>query len=96
MERMNRFRASFLFVIFVLLLGVFALKLYDLQIIKTGGNTDNKDTFTTLTRVKAARGDILDANGNLLVGNRASYDLVINHYVLLNTDGLNQNILRLV
>lgn len=96
MERMNRVRATFLLVVFVLLLGVFAFKIYDLQIIQTGGKTDNQDTFTTRTRVKAARGDILDKNGNLLVGNRASYDLVINHYVLLNANGLNQNLYRLV
>ena len=82
--------------VFVLLLGAFAFKIYDLQIIETSGKTDNQDTYTTWTRVKAARGDILDKNGNILVGNRASYNLVINHYVLLNADGLNQNLLRLV
>jgi len=96
MERINRFRATFAFLIFTLILGLFAFRLYDLQIIKTGGKTDNQDTFTTLTRVKAARGDILDKNGNLLVSNRASYDLAINHYVLLTAEGTNANLLRLV
>ncbi len=96
MERMNKVRATILGIVFAVLLGVFVLRLYDLQIIETGGKTDNQATFTTLTRVKAARGDILDRNGNLLVGNRASYDLIINHYVLLNTSGTNQNLLRLV
>ncbi|MBQ5607940.1 MAG: hypothetical protein IIU86_02835 [Oscillospiraceae bacterium] len=96
MERLSKFRATMLLVIFAVILGAFALKLYDLQIIETGGKTDNQDTFTTLTRVKAARGDILDRNGNLLVSNRASYDLVINHYVLLTANGTNNNLLRLV
>ncbi len=96
MERMSKVRATFLIVAFAILLGIFVLRLYDLQIIETGGKTDNQATFTTLTRVKAARGDILDRNGNLLVGNRASYDLIVNHYVLLNADGTNQNLLRLV
>ncbi len=96
MERMSKVRTTILIVAFVILLGIFILRLYDLQIIETGGKTDNQATFTTLTRVKAARGDILDRNGNLLVGNRASYDLIVNHYVLLNADGTNQNLLRLV
>ena len=96
MERISKLRATIVLLIFAVILGFFALKLYDLQIIETGGSTDNQATFTTLTRVKAARGDILDKNGNLLVSNRASYDLIINHYVLLNADNTNQNLLRLV
>jgi len=96
MERMNKFRATVTFFVFLLLLGIFAFRLYDLQIIETGGKTDNQETFTTLTRVKAARGNILDINGNLMVGNRASYDLTINHYVLLTADNTNINLLRLV
>lgn len=96
MERINKRRAVIVLVLFAIVLGFFALKLYDLQIIETGGNTNNETTFTSLTRVKAARGDILDKNGNLLVSNRASYDLNINHYVLLNASGTNENLLRLV
>ena len=96
MERISKLRAVIFLVAFAIILGFFALKLYDLQIIETGGKTDNQATFTTLTRVKAARGDILDKNGNLLVSNRASYDLTINHYVLLSAKGTNENLLRLV
>ena len=96
MERISKFRATVVLLLFAMIVGFFALKLYDLQIIETGGSTNNQATFTTLTRVKAARGDILDKNGNLLVSNRASYDLIINHYVLLTAQGTNQNILRLV
>lgn len=97
MESVTKLRGTILAVVMVVLLGFFALKLYDLQIIETGGgNTDNQATFTTLTRVKAARGDILDKNGNLLVSNRASYNLNINHYVLLTADNTNENLLRLV
>lgn len=90
MERVSKVRATVVLLVFALILGLFTLKLYDEQIIKTGGKTDNQSTFTTLTRVKAARGDILDCNGNLLVSNRASYDLVLNHFVLLSANGTNQ------
>ena len=96
MERISKVRATIFLVAFALIIGFFFLKLYDLQIIETGGKTDNQATFTTLTRVKAARGDILDKNGNLLVSNRASYDLTLNHFVLLSANGTNENLLRLV
>ena len=96
MDRITRFRATILVVIFLVVALLFSFKLYDLQIIETGGKVDNRTTFTTRTRVKAARGDILDSNGNMLVSNRASYDLVINHFVLLSATGKNDHIYRLV
>ena len=96
MERVTRFRAHVLLGILVAVLLFFCFKLYDLQVIKTGGKKENITTFTTKTRVKAARGDILDTHGNVLVSNRASYDLVINHYVLLTASGTNNHLYRLV
>ena len=96
MERITKFRATLVMLVLALILSFFSYKLYDLQIIETGGSTDNQDTFTTITRVKAARGDILDKDGNLLVSNRASYDVAVNHYVLLTAENTNENILRLV
>ncbi len=95
MERITRLRARILLVVFAVVLGFFAFKLYDLQIIQTGGNTDNTSTFITRTRVKAARGEILDKNGNVLVSNRPSYDLVINHYVLISAEGTNNYLYQL-
>ena len=82
MERISRFRAILLLILFISILALFAVKLFDLQIIETNGNTDNIAKYTTVTTVRAARGDILDRNGNKLVGNRASYNLVFNHYVI--------------
>jgi len=96
MERMTHFRIRALLLFFCLILGFFGYRLYFEQIYKTGGVIDNSTTYTTWTRVKAARGDILDRNGNVLVGNRASYDLVINHFVLLSADSPNQTIYSLV
>jgi penicillin-binding protein 2 len=96
MERITRLRVTVLLTLFGLLIGFFALKLYDLQMIQTGGNTDNVKKFYTVTRVKAARGDILDRNGNVLVTNRATYDMVFNHYVLLSNENPNGQLLKLV
>ena len=94
MERITKRRAALLLLFFVIIIGFFASYLYDLQIIQTGGNTDNTTTFTIMTRVKAARGDILDTNGNVLVSNRASYDLAINHYVIKSATGTSADAFR--
>ena len=96
MDRVSKFRAMTLLAIFLLVLTLFSIKLFSLQIIETKGNTDNTQTYTTLTRVKAARGDITDRNGNILVGNRASYDLVFNHYVIESAKGTNDYLYRLI
>ena len=96
MERISRFRATLLLVLFSLVLAFFIYTMYDLQVVETGGVIDNTTTFTTITRVKASRGDMLDRNGNILVGNRASYDLVLNHYVLLSASGTNNHLLNLI
>ena len=77
MERISKVRAMVFLSIFLLVFVLYAAKLFDLQIIETKGDTNNMTTYTSLTRVKAARGDILDKNGNLLVSNRASYNLII-------------------
>ena len=96
MERITRVRAGIFLALFCLIVFFFALKLYDLQIVQTGGQVDNTKTFTTITRVKAARGEILDCNGNVLVRNRASYDLTFNHYVILSASGTNDYLMRLI
>lgn len=97
MERITRFRAGIVLLLFAALIGFYIYRLYDEQIIKTdGGSVSNETTFTTLTRVKAARGEILDRNGNVLVSNRASYDLVLNHYVLVSAKGTNDYLYQLV
>ena len=95
MERVSRRRAVALLLLFSLVLVLYAAKLFDLQIIETDGNTDNTTVYTTITTVRAARGDILDRNGKVLVGNRASYDLVFNHYVIKSADNRNDYLLTL-
>lgn len=96
MERMTRVRAGILLAIFLAVVAFFALRTYDLQIVQTDGSVSNQKTFTIYTRVKAARGDIMDCNGNKLVSNRASYNLTLNHYVILSADGTNDYLLQMV
>ena len=96
MERITRFRVRILLLLFAAVLGFFAYRLYSLQVIETEGKKDNTTVFTVMTRVKAARGDILDRNGNVLVSNRASYDLIIYHDVLKSAEGTNNYLYQLV
>ena len=96
MERVSRFRAILFLILFAFILLLYSVKLFDLQIIETKGKKDNTQVYGTVTTVRAARGDILDRNGNVLVGNRASYDLVFNHYVIKSYSGTNDALLRLV
>ena len=95
MERISRVRAIALLLVFALVMSLYSGKLFSLQIIETDGNTDNTTVYTTITTVRAARGDILDRNGKVLVGNRASYDLVFNHYVIKSAEGRNDYLYRL-
>ena len=96
MERVTRIRAIILLALFCLVLVLYAGRLFKLQIIETDGNNDNTTTYTTLTTVRASRGDLLDRNGNVLVGNRASYDLVFNHYVIKSYDETNEALYTLL
>ena len=96
MERITRFRAIWLLVIVGTILSLFAIKLYSMQVTDAAINGNNTTTYVIRTRVRAARGDILDTNGNKLVTNRASYDLHLNHFVILNATNTNARLLELV
>ena len=88
MERISRVRAGILLGVFCLVLTLYSIKLFSLQIVS--GNTNNTTTYTSYVTVKASRGEMMDRNGNKLVGNRASYNLVFYHYVIKSADGRNQ------
>lgn len=96
MERMTRFRAGVFLALFAFVMLLYAGRLFRLQIIDTDGNTDNTTLYSTITTVRAARGDILDRNGKVLVGNRASYDLVFNHFVIKSADNRNEYLYNLL
>lgn len=96
MERISRFRAFTLLAIFGVILGIYSVRMYSMQILGTGDVVENSSTYTSYYTVKAARGDILDRNGNVLVSNEATYNLVFNNFVLMNSSDANGNLLKLV
>ncbi len=95
MERITRFRAGVLLVVVALILGLFSFRLYAMQVLGGPEKGDNITTYITRTTVRAARGEILDKNGNKLVGNRSSYNLEFNHYVILRASDPNGELLKL-
>ena len=96
MERVSRNRAVAILLLFATVLGLFGFRMYGLQIRDADPNSSLESTYTTWSRVTAARGEILDRNGNVLVTNRASYNLVFNNYVIYNSDHPNEALRKLV
>ncbi len=95
MERISRFRAFTLLGIFAVILGIYSVRMYSMQLLGTGDVVENS-LNTSYYTVKAARGDILDRNGNVLVSNEATYNLVFDNFVLMNSSDPNSSLLKLV
>lgn len=90
------FRVGVLSVLVLLVFGIFAGKMYNIQITKA----QDEDALpagavTYYTQIPAARGQILDRNGNVLVGNRAAFSLSIVNTVLFNSDDPNEYLRKL-
>lgn len=85
-------------VIILAMIGVFSLRLYKTQAAVTEESlvTADADSMTYQSTVEAARGNILDRNGNVLVSNRASYNLVIVNFVFFNAPDPNGNLLKVL
>lgn len=92
----TRIRLICLSVIFAVLIGLYGYRLFDLQILNARPTDFSANTYTYYTRVTAGRGEILDRNGNVLVGNRASYNLILNNYALFNSSDPNESLRQLV
>ena len=81
---------------FGLLMAGYVYRLIQLQVVSAQTASSSAGTYTYDTRVTAARGEILDRNGNVLISNRASYNLIITGYALFNSDNPNESLRQLV
>ena len=95
MERMTKFRVGVFLVLVAAMVFFFGLRAYNVQVVNATVSDNSISTDTYTTAVSAARGQILDRNGNILVSNRASYNLIINGYVLYNSDNPNESLRQL-
>lgn len=96
MDRTYRFRITLVIVLIALVAGVYMIRLFGLQL------TEDEDaaysassTSTYMQTVSAARGEILDRHGTVLVRNRATYSIIINSFVLYNSGNTNSYLLSL-
>lgn len=90
------FRTLIVALLVSLFLGACLVKLYNIQVttfLEHGAEEAN--TYTYRTRVTAARGEIIDCNGNVLVGNRASFNLVLINEALFNSGAVNESLRKL-
>lgn len=85
-------------VVILAMIGVFSLRLYKTQAAVTEDSlvAADADSMEYQSTVEAARGNILDRNGNVLVSNRASYNLVIINFVFFNAPDPNGNLLKVL
>lgn len=96
MEYKIKVRLVCLILVFAVLLGLYGYRLFSLQIVNAREVDYAANTYTYYSRVTAARGELLDRNGNVLVGNRASYNLILNNYALFNSSDPNESLRQLV
>jgi len=96
MERRIRVRIGAFVALIALILGLYTLRVYKLQTAMTEEEIELADSLTYRTTVSASRGQVLDRNGTVLVGNRASYNLIIINFVLFNGPSPNESLLNLI
>ena len=96
MERRARFRTGVFIALIVLIMAIFTFRLYALQTSLTEEEIRTSNSLTIQTTVDASRGQILDRNGTVLVGNRASYNLIMIGYVFFNGPSPNESLIELL
>ena len=90
-------RITALVVMLAVLLGIYTYFLYQVQIVEGTERYNSATAITKETRVvTAARGNILDRYGRLLVSNKECYNLVIDSTKLFANDDPNEVILELI
>lgn len=96
MNRRSHVRITAFVVLIAVIMGLFTFRLYKIQ--STVDETDLRlaDSTYYYTTVEAARGQILDRNGTVLVTNRASYNVVVISFVLFNGPNPTQSLLELL
>lgn len=92
-------RIAALFIVMGLLVAIYMLTLYRLQLFDTSADAFAalaRETTTQEVTLAADRGDILDRNGVVLVSTRAAYNITLSRDKLLKRGDINEIILKLV
>ncbi len=91
-------RLAVMFAVTLLVLFVYAAALYKLQVYDNDGKERNMpdDTIKTRVTLTAARGDVLDRNGELLISSVPSYNVTLSREELLASGEPNRQLLALI
>lgn len=96
MDRTYRFRNGIVVFIILLVAFIYVVRLFTLQLSENEEAAyDSSGTTTYYQYVSAARGEIMDRHGNVLVSNRATYSVTLQSFVLFNSDDPNGYLLSL-
>ena len=96
MNRRGRLRTTSFILLIAMIMGLFTFRLYKVQSTVDEIELQEADALTYYTTVEAARGQVLDRNGTVLSGNRASYNIVIISFVLFNGPSPNESLMELI
>lgn len=91
-----RFRIGIFAVIMVIIVCVFGVELYRLQIVEGEEHYQSSETYSQYKVVEAARGSLLDRYGRSLVSNRTGYNVGLNSMALYNAGEVNENLTSLI
>ena len=90
-------RVLSLLLIFLMVLGLYTMSMYDLQVVQGSDYyAIATGTSTTSTTVSAARGALLDRNGTILASSVTSYNVSINRGELMSAEDPNQTLLDMI
>lgn len=96
MDRTYRFRGGIIVFLIFLVAAAYAIRLFSLQLTRSNENAyGSSNTTTYIQYVSAARGEILDRHGTVLVSNRATYNVTLQSFVLFNSEDPNGYLLQL-
>ena len=98
MDRFSKNRIIALLVLVLLTVGIFSFRLWRLYLASDDASVkvESKDALTYSTTVQAARGNLLDRNGKILVRNRASYNIDIINFVFFSGKSPNLRLQELI
>ena len=96
MNRRTRVRVTAFVAAIALIMGLFSIRLYKIQSSVDEEELQIADALEYFTTIEAARGQILDRNGTVLVTNRASYNIDIINFVFFSGDSPNQRLRELI
>ncbi len=96
MDRTYRFRNGIVVFLIFLVAAIYVIRLFSVQMTSSEETTYSSSNTTSYVQyVSAARGEILDRHGNVLVSNRATYNVTLQSFVLFNSDDPNGYLLQL-